>query len=76
MSGVVRNADLTFSTRRTAEETPARVNAYRTLSTAVGIIAETQRITLEAAEARLRDAARRAGIAVKVFAEALIKLHG
>src|SRR3954471_674875 len=75
VSGVVRNADLTFSTRRAAEDTPARINADITLSTAVGIIAETQRISLEEAQARLEDAARRAGIAVERFARALINLR-
>jgi GAF domain-containing protein len=75
VAGVVRNADLSFSTRLAAEETPARLNADMTLNTAVGIIAETQRITLGAAEARLEDAARRAGIAVEVFARALINLR-
>jgi GAF domain-containing protein len=75
VSGVVRNADLTFSTRRAAEETPTRLDADMTLSTAAGIIAETQGITLEAARTRLEDAARRAGIAVERFAWALIKLR-
>jgi hypothetical protein len=75
VSGVVRNADLAFATRRTAEEAPGHLEHQTSVSTAVGIIAETQKLTLEAAAVRLEEAAKRAGITVERFARALIHLR-
>src|SRR4051812_4121061 len=66
VAGVVHNADLAFATRQVAEETPTRLGNQTTINTAVGIIAESQNLSLEAAAAQLEDAARRAGIAVEI----------
>lgn len=74
--GAIRNADLSFSTRRTAERAPRQLRAQGAVSRAVGMLAELLGVDLAEAQARLEDAARRAGLTPAQFARALIELSG
>jgi GAF domain-containing protein len=74
--GAVRNADLSFSTRRQAEESPERLRSEAEISKAIGVLAARLGIDVAAAEERLRDAAGRAGIPLHQLATAVIRLHG
>jgi hypothetical protein len=71
----VVNADLSFTTRDAAEQAPARITAQTAVDTAVGMVAEMMKVEVDEAVLRLQDAARRAGISVERFAQALVKLH-
>ena len=75
-AGAIRNADLSFSTRRQAEESPDRLRAEEVTSKAAGVLAVRLEVDVETAQERLRDAARRAGIPTHRLAEAVIRLHG
>jgi hypothetical protein len=61
--GAVTNADLTFATRRRAEEAPRRMRERREVEVAVGLLAAWEGVDLEAARDLLSSCARRAGIA-------------
>jgi GAF domain-containing protein len=74
-ASAVANADLSFTTRGVAEQAPARIIAQTAVDTAAGMIAEMMKVEVDEAALRLQDAARRAGISVERFAEALVKLH-
>lgn len=58
----VTNADLTFSTRRTAMQAPTALHEQADIDIAIGMLAMSQDVDVETAAARLRDAALRAGI--------------
>jgi GAF domain-containing protein len=58
----ILNADLSFSTRRAAVETPQRVAEQYEIDIALGIISASQGLDMPTARERLRDAAARAGI--------------
>jgi hypothetical protein len=73
--GAVLNADLSFSTRRLAEQAPETLKTEAMLDRAIAFIASKLRIDLPAARERLRNAARRAGISELQLAEALIRLR-
>ena len=73
--GAVRNADLSFSTRRLAEQAPETLKTEATLDRAIAFIASRLRVDLAVARERLRNAARRAGISELQLAEALIRLR-
>ncbi len=70
--GAVANADLTFSTRRTAQDAPRLLFEEMRLQVAIGILVGTWGISVEAATERLRDAAVRAGIDETAMARIII----
>ena len=74
-AGAVSNADLAFTTRREAEAAPERVNGQLVLSIATGLTAAQHDIGVEAAEARLRDAALRGGVSVFQLAHEIVAAH-
>jgi transcriptional regulator with GAF, ATPase, and Fis domain len=73
--GAVTNADLSFSTRRDAEEAPDRLQNESTVGQAAHIVAQFEGVTLGAAYRRIREAADRAGISEEQLAEAVIRLR-
>ena len=60
--GAVANADLSFSTRLDAEATPGRVRDQAVVDAAVELLADHLSVDEEGAEARLHQAAARAGV--------------
>jgi len=70
--GAVTNADLSFTTRFEAAETPARVQALHTIDKAIGIIASTQAISVGEARRRLDQAGALAGVAPDKVAQAVL----
>lgn len=72
--GAVTNADLSFSTRRTAEQAPHHLHVNYRVEVASGILAAREVLDLTVARERLRDAARRAGVPLAALAETLIEL--
>jgi GAF domain-containing protein len=70
----VTNADLSFTTRRLAEEAPDRLRDDAMIDTATGIIAAARGIDVDSARNRLEDAARRAGVPVSRLARAIVRL--
>lgn len=72
----VSNADLSFQTRLEAEAAPARLRRSHAFQQALGIIAETEGISIDKAAQRLRNAAARAGISAGELAEALVERYG
>jgi GAF domain-containing protein len=70
--GAVSNADLSFSTRRQAEETPQRVRDQGTIDVAAGVLSVELHIDLDAALSRLRDAAARADVSAVEVARAVL----
>jgi GAF domain-containing protein len=73
--GAVTNADLGFTTRSTAARAPRLLAEDRDVQVAVGILAQAYDLDLGAAEAQLRDAARRAGTQVVRLAQTVIELR-
>jgi hypothetical protein len=73
--GAVTNADLSFSTRRAAEQAPDRLEQLALLDTATGIIAAVREIPVTEARWQLEDAARRAGVPVTRLARVIVGLH-
>lgn len=71
--GAVANADLSFTTRKEAEETPQRMQDHHLIDVATGIVAEEAGVDLGAAAARLRDAASRAGVGVLQLAQDVVR---
>jgi GAF domain-containing protein len=61
-SKVISNADLSFSTRLAAAEAPQRLADQNDVDVALGLIADSQRVSIPTARERLRAAASRAGI--------------
>ena len=74
-SGAVANADLSFETRRRAEEAPRQLRDLRLTEVATGILAAREGLDVETARYRLIDAARHAGITEVQAAEMLIRIH-
>jgi GAF domain-containing protein len=70
--GAVTNADLEFSTRRTAEQAPGILRDEMRIQVAVGIIVASDGVDTDTARARLRDAAERAGVSESALARKLI----
>jgi GAF domain-containing protein len=58
----IANADLSFTTRSDAEQTPQRIADQDEVDIALGIIARSQGVDIPTAHKRLRSAAARAGI--------------
>lgn len=73
---VVRNADLSFSTRQTAEQAPVTMRTKVLLDAAVDVLADEWNIDPLLARSRLEVAAARAGITPDVLADALLELYG
>ena len=74
-AGAVANADLSFETRRRAEEAPRQLRDLRLTEVATGILAAREGLDVETARHRLVDAAHRAGISEVQAAEVLIRIH-
>ena len=74
VSGVVRNADLTFSTRLLAQQTPQLLRDDYTLDLAAGFMAERLGIPPSLARRQIVDAADRAGMPRATFVEAVLRL--
>jgi GAF domain-containing protein len=72
--GAVRNADMDFTTRFQAAETPERLRAETLVDQAVGALMSQWGIPVDAAEERLRNAAQRAGISDAQMARAILGL--
>jgi len=70
--GAVANADLSFSTRRLAEQAPEQLRDDALLDTATGMLAAAEHVPTDAARQRLVDAAARAGIPVTTLAQAVV----
>jgi GAF domain-containing protein len=71
-AGAIANADLSFLTRRTAQEAPSRVREAAIIDTAIGILAATQRVDIDTAERRLTAAAQHAGVSVAELAADIV----
>lgn len=74
-AGAVTNADLSFTTRSEAQAAPRRVRERVVVEMAIGILASQLRLDVDAAEDRLRDAARRSGVSAAEVAEEVVRLH-
>jgi GAF domain-containing protein len=72
--GAIVNADLSFSTRLAAAQAPGRVVDQSEIDLALGIIAESQQVDIDAARERLRQAAARAGITEAQAARAVRRI--
>ena len=68
----VSNADLSFSSRQRAMAAPGILHEQQEIDTAVGLIAGLQGVDVQVAEARLHEAAVRAGIPEALVARALV----
>ena len=72
--GAVRNADLSFDTRRAAEQAPQTLRAQGLITRAIGMIVVRQGTDVTTAQELLETAANRAGIRPEQLAEALLQL--
>ena len=72
--GAVANADLSFATRRAAEQAPTQLRDAAVVDTATGMLAAERGLSVEEARAQLNDAAHRAGIPVHRLARVLVGL--
>jgi hypothetical protein len=72
--GAVTNVDLTFSTRKEAEEVPRRLRDDLRIQVAVGILAQRHSGDLEEARELLRAAALRAGVREADLAAEVIEI--
>ncbi|WP_162529647.1 GAF domain-containing protein [Nocardioides caldifontis] len=72
----IANADLSFRTKKQAAEAPGRVRALGDINIALGIIAESQGVTMTTARERLRDAAAQAGISEEQAAQTIRFVRG
>jgi GAF domain-containing protein len=75
VSDIVRNADLSFSTRQAAQRAPETLQAQNAVDQAVGILIASMSVNAETAAERLDQAAMRAGISTAQFARALVDLR-
>ncbi|HEU4811012.1 MAG TPA: hypothetical protein VFT00_02605 [Nocardioides sp.] len=73
--GAVANADLSFTTRREAEQAPRRLRDESTTDRVAHLVAHAHHVSLETAHQRIREAAARAGITEEQFAEAMVRLR-
>jgi GAF domain-containing protein len=73
--GVVRDADLSFSTRRRAAEAPGVLADHADVDVAVRVIATAQEVDADTARLRLRESAARAGISEAEVARTVIRTH-
>jgi hypothetical protein len=68
----ITNADLSFQTRRTAEQAPEKARAAIRVDLAVGMLVEAQAVDGATARELLEEAAQRAGLAVEELAVSLV----
>jgi GAF domain-containing protein len=73
--GAVRNADLSFRSRRVAEQAPQALRAQGLINRAAGMIGVHEGVDVSTALQRLYTAAARAGIRPEQLAQALLDLH-
>jgi len=71
-AGAITNADLSFTTREQAAQTPDRVRARSLIDVAAAMIAVADDVGLDEAEAILRDAAARAGVSALELAQQIV----
>ncbi len=74
-AGAVADADLSFATRDEAREAPRRVQDQNSVDVAIGVVAAQLDLDVVAAEARLRDAAARAGVSAAELARSILYLR-
>jgi len=74
--GAVTNADLSFSTRQTAEHAVEHLRGTTRIEVAVGILAGREALDPAAARTLLQRSARRAGVSTAQLAETYMKLIG
>jgi GAF domain-containing protein len=75
VADIVSNADLSFSTRSTAELAPANLTAQNAIDKAVGILIASLHLDPDTATKRLAESANRAGIRVEQLARALLSIR-
>jgi GAF domain-containing protein len=73
--GAISNADLSFGSRRLAEQAPAALRAQGHIDKAVGFIGVHQGVSTTRALELLQHAATRAGISPEQLAEAILDLR-
>jgi ANTAR domain len=71
----VADADLSFLTRRMAQQAPTRLRETRDVEVAVGLLAARYGESAQEAEGRLRTAACRAAVPIATVARVLVALH-
>ena len=71
--GAVANADLSFETRRTAQNAPQILLDEMRIQVAVGILVASRNISVAAARTHLTSAASRAGVSETAFAKLIIQ---
>ena len=74
-SGAVANADLSFETRRRAEEAPRQLRDLRLTEVGTGILAAREGLDVDTARHRLHEAALRAGISEVQAALVIMRIH-
>jgi GAF domain-containing protein len=73
--GAVTNADLSFSTRGTAEQTPGHLRADIDVTVASALIAADRGISIDTARQLLHEAAQRAGVTETQLAHTIVELQ-
>lgn len=71
----VMNADLSFSTRRLAQDAPAQLREDAVIDAATGFLAASRDISFDEAREQLQDSAAQAGVPVGRLARLVIDLH-
>lgn len=74
VGGAVKNADLDFTTRFQAAQTPDRIRGETDVDMAVGVLMSRWEVSIDEADQRLRDAAQRAGISDAQVARVILGL--
>ena len=72
--GAVKNGDLAFRTRLAAARAPQQMRENNAIDVAIGVIAESQKVTVAIAAERLSMAAARAGITEGQAAAAITRI--
>jgi len=73
--GAVANADLSFSTRKLAEDAPRRLRERARFETAIGLLAAREDVSLDDARERLVTAAERGGVSLSRMADAIMSYY-
>ncbi len=73
--GAVANADLSFATRRAAEQAPTQLREAAVVDAATGMLAAERGVSVADARAQLDDAAHRAGVPVHRLAHVMVGLY-
>jgi GAF domain-containing protein len=75
-AGAVANADLSFATRKEAEQAPRRVRNQNLIDVATGIVAAELRVSVETALDRMREAASRGGVSLLQLTRDIVNVRG